>query len=162
HLLITGASGGIGQEAALGLAAGFSHMTLLGRDPLRHRRVLDDLDGRGVCAELVECDLTSLAAVSAAAARIRSSDPIDVAIANAGIGGQRGVTDDGFEVGAGVDRLAHHLLVTEVADRIRERVVLVSSNVHYDSPGLDLARMRQSAPSRSGIPGYRASKLVNV
>ncbi|MEX1271662.1 MAG: SDR family NAD(P)-dependent oxidoreductase, partial [Acidimicrobiia bacterium] len=131
HLLITGASAGIGRAAALELVSTFSQITIIGRDPGRHDDLLRRLRGDGANASHVECDLTSLDEVADAAVRIRdetTTSTIDVLIANAGVAGARGITRDGFELHFGVNHVAHHLLVTELADRITDRVVVLASN----------------------------------
>lgn len=160
HLLATGASRGIGAATVIRLSEHFNRMTLFGRDSERHRPVIDELNTRGVDARLIECDLVSLGSVARAAAGIEHD--VDVVLANAGVGGQRGMTMDGFEIQFGVNHLAHHLLVTALADRIRDRVVVVSSNAHYDSDGVDLEAVQRSTRSRTGFPEYRDSKLANV
>ncbi|MFP5331172.1 MAG: SDR family NAD(P)-dependent oxidoreductase [Acidimicrobiia bacterium] len=160
HLLITGASRGIGAATALRLAGDFGRMTLVGRNRERHAEVIAALEGLGVAVTLVECDLASLVSVSQAVQSIR--EPIDVVLANAGVGGRRGQSEDGFEIHFGVNHLAHHLLVTDLADHIRDRVVVVSSNAHYDSTGLDLDAVRRRTASLTGFPEYKDSKLANV
>jgi len=135
-------------------------MTLIGRNPSRHRPVNDNLEARGVETHLIECDLTSLKSVADAAQAVEGQ--VGVILANAGVGGQRAETADGFEIHFGVNHLAHHLLVTALADRVTDRVVIVSSNAHYDSDGLDLDQVRRSTRSLTGFPEYRDSKLANV
>ncbi len=160
HLLITGASSGIGRAAAVALAPRFAKVTLVGRSRERHQPVIDDLTAAGVEAKLVICDLSSLAAVTVAAASV--IEPVDTVIANAAVGGVRGVTVDGFEIHFGVNHLAHHLLVTELADRITDRVVVVSSNAHFEAGHLDYRRVRRRTRSLTGLTEYRGSKLANV
>lgn len=151
---------------AVRLADRFDRVTLIGRDAERHADVINELTRLGCDVRLVQCDLASLDLVAAAAAALRGSlrgdERIDVLIANAGIGGRRGVTVDGFEIHFGVNHLAHHLLITEVGDLIADRVVIVSSNAHYDSEGLDLDRVRRRTSSFTGFAEYRDSKLANV
>jgi retinol dehydrogenase 12 len=160
HLVITGASTGIGRSTVMGLAENFDRLTLVGRSAERHGPVLDDLRSRGHDPAHVECDLGSLRSVAHAATSIEGA--VDVLIANAGVAGQRGVTEDGFELHFGVNHLAHHLLVTELAARITDRVVTVSSNAHFEATGLDLDQVRGTTRSFTGFPEYRASKLANV
>jgi retinol dehydrogenase 12 len=160
HLVITGASGGIGRATALRLASDFGRITFVGRDANRHAPVMDATARVGARSELVECELTSLRSVADAAASI--VDPVDVVVANAGVGGRRGITEDGFELHFGVNHLAHHLLITELADRILDRVVVVSSNMHHDATGVDVQQLRRPTASFTGIPEYRNSKLANV
>ena len=163
HLLITGASSGIGRASVLELAPTFSHVTIVGRDPGSHDELLGRLREQGTTASLAECDFTSLGEVSDAATQIRSeSKTVDVLIANAGVAGVRGTTHDGFELHFGVNHLAHHLLVTELADRITDRVVVVASNAHYESPGIPYDRVRERTRSLTGFSEYRDSKLANV
>lgn len=165
HLLITGASSGIGRASVLELASEFSHVTIIGRDPARHDELLGRLRDQGANAALVECDFTSLDEVSDAAAQVRdrpASPSVDVLIANAGVAGARGITRDGFEVHFGVNHLAHHLLITELADLITDRVVIVASNAHYESAGVPYDRLRQRTRGFTGFSEYRNSKLANV
>lgn len=115
---------------------------------------------QGVAADLIECDLSSLRSVADAASAVEG--PVDVVLTNAGVAGQRAITTDGFEIHFGVNHLAHHLLVTSLVDRIRDRVVIVSSNAHYDSAGVDLDGVDRSTRSVTGFPEYRDSKLANV
>jgi NAD(P)-dependent dehydrogenase (short-subunit alcohol dehydrogenase family) len=158
--VITGASSGIGRATVEALAADFGRITLVGRDTVRHHPVLSVLLDRGVDARLVEADLGALQTVAAAASVIEG--PCDVVIANAGVAGGRGITVDGFEMHFGVNHLAHHLLLTELAPLITDRVVIVSSNAHYDSGGLDFERLRRKTPSLTGFREYRDSKAANV
>lgn len=150
---------------AVRLAHRFDRVTLVGRDAVRHAEVTAELTRLGCDVSLVTCDLQSLELVADASAELRGSlhgEPIDVLIANAGVGGQRGVTMDGFEIHFGVNHLAHHLLITEVAEMIADRVVIVSSNAHYDSEGLDFDRVQRRTSSLTGFTEYRDSKLANV
>lgn len=150
---------------AVRLADRFDRVTLIGRNADRHAEVTAELTRLGCDVSLVKCDLQSLELVASAGAELRRSlqdEPIDVLIANAGVGGQRGVTMDGFEIHFGVNHLAHHLLITEVADLIGDRVVIVSSNAHYDSEGIDFDRVQRRTPSLTGFAEYRDSKLANV
>lgn len=160
HLVVTGASRGIGAATVSQLADQFAAMTLVGRNPARHRPVTEDLQRRGVRTRLIECDLSSLESVAGAARAVEGQ--VDVVLANAGVAGQRAETAEGFEIHFGVNHLAHHLLVTALADRVTDRVVIVSSNAHYDSEGLDLDQVRRSTRSLTGFPEYRDSKLANV
>ena len=46
-ILITGATGGLGREAALAMAASGAEVVLLGRNPTRLERLCDEIDERG-------------------------------------------------------------------------------------------------------------------
>jgi NAD(P)-dependent dehydrogenase (short-subunit alcohol dehydrogenase family) len=92
--------------------------------------------------------------------------PIDVLIANAGVAGQRGRTAQGFELAFGVNHLGHFALVTGVLDLVlagtSPRVVVVSSDSHYQAKGLPEDRLRRATRSVTGLPEYARSKLANV
>ena len=154
--MITGASRGIGRATVVALAPSFDRITLVGRSRQRHAPVL----GQVPHASHVECDLSSLASVANAVTAIDGD--ADVVIANAGVAGVRGVTADGFEIHFGVNHLAHHLLVTNLSARIRDRVIVVSSEAQRDASGVDYERVRGRTRSLTGFEEYRQSKLANV
>lgn len=94
-------------------------------------------------------------------------------VANAGVAGQRGVTEQGFELAFGVNHLGHFLLVTELLDLLRSsspapdgapaRLVVVSSGSHRTARhGIDFDKVRQPTATMSGMPEYGVSKLANV
>ena len=96
---------------------------------------------------IVELDLASLASVRACAdALLRTGEPFDVVIANAGVmATPKGTTADGFETQFGTNHLGHFVLVNRVAALIRPggRVVMLSSaghrgaDVDLDDPGFN-------------------------
>ena len=58
-------------------------------------------------------DLADLASVRAcAAAFIALREPLHVLVNNAGVGGARGLTSDGFELTFGINHLGHFALTT--------------------------------------------------
>ena len=86
---------------------------------------------------------------------------------NAGIGGQRGLTVDGFELHFGVNHLGHFALTLLLLDRLAAsgpdaRVVNVSSAAHYGAPGIDFARFGGAPRTFTGQREYAVSKLCNV
>ncbi|GAB2176688.1 SDR family oxidoreductase [Dongia sp. agr-C8] len=66
HILLTGASGGIGAATAAALAARGSRLTLVARDPARLRRLADRLAPRAAGTAVIAADL----GVSGTAARV--------------------------------------------------------------------------------------------
>lgn len=155
-MVITGASRGIGRAIALRLAPSFDRITIVGRSRERHEPVLRQIRH----ASLVECDLSSLGEVANAADAIEGR--VDLVVANAAVAGIRGISADGFEIHFAVNHLAHHLLVTRLADRIDGRVVVVSSEAQRDATGVDYDRVRRRTRSLTGFEEYRQSKLANV
>ncbi|MEN3203449.1 MAG: SDR family NAD(P)-dependent oxidoreductase, partial [Atribacterota bacterium] len=82
--LVTGASSGIGEHFAYGLAERGLHVVLLGRDEAALQRVATHIRARyGVQLEVVRCDLTR--ELEKAIGILQDFD-IDLLVNNAGIG----------------------------------------------------------------------------
>ena len=167
--VITGANTGIGRETALGLAGAGAHVVLACRSQERTQPVLDEINEQfgGDTATFVELDLASLDSVRRAVTELQERmDSIDVLINNAGIGGGRGETEDGFEQHFGINHLGHFLLTTELLDLLREssdaRIINVSSQMHRRADGIDFDAVTEPTASATGIPEYGVSKLANV
>ena len=117
---------------------------------------------------LLPLDLSSLASVrSCAAAFLARDEPLHVLVNNAGLGGQRGLTADGFELHFGVNHLGHYALTLLLLDRLTAsgpdaRIVNVSSAAHYGAPGIDFDALRRRTASFTGQREYAVSKLCNV
>jgi retinol dehydrogenase 12 len=115
----------------------------------------------------IACNLGELSSVRFAATELLARrEPLHILINNAGVGGQRGATADGFELHFGVNHLGHFLLTTLLLDRLREsapaRIVHVASGSHYKARGIDFAALRRATQSITGMPEYQVSKLANV
>jgi NAD(P)-dependent dehydrogenase (short-subunit alcohol dehydrogenase family) len=162
--VITGASSGVGRATARALAQRGAKLVLACRSEERARDVLAELASIGGPAswDLVEIDLGSLASVRRAANEIAARAPrIDVLVNNAGVGGARGMTQDGFEIAFGVNHLGHYLLTRLLAPRIREggRIVHLSSGSHFAAREIAFDALRRPTASLTGIAEYAVSKL---
>ena len=173
--LITGANTGIGETAAYQLAARGARLLLACRNPAKAAPVLAKIAQSfpAASAEILSLDLSNLASVRACAAELQArGEPLSCLILNAGVGGQRGVTADGFELHFGTNHLGHYLLTRLLIDRlaptttatgvIAPRIVIVASNSHKQARTLDLTTVQQSTASYSGMPEYAVSKLCNI
>lgn len=173
--LITGANTGIGETAAYQLAAGGARLLLACRNPAKAAPVLAKIahEFPAASAELLSLDLSNLASVRACAAELQTrGEPLSCLILNAGVGGQRGVTADGFELHFGTNHLGHYLFTRLLIDRlapttttagiVAPRIVIVASNSHKQARALDLTTVQQSTASYSGMPEYAVSKLCNI
>jgi retinol dehydrogenase 12 len=168
-ILITGANTGIGKATAQALAAGGHTLYLACRSEDKTRSAIDEITaatGNGA-VHFLPLDLGSLASVRECAAAFVALDaPLDVLVNNAGVAGQRGVTEDGFELTFGTNHLGHFLLTNLLLDKLKEsapsRIVNVSSRSHYDAKRIDWDALRQPTKGMTALGEYAVSKLANV
>lgn len=134
RFVITGGNSGIGLEAAKLLAAKGGDLVLACRSLERGEKACEAVRAHapGATVELVRLDLADLSSVKEAATELRERfDGIDVLVNNAGVMAMpRRTTADGFELQLGVNHLGHFALTLQVLDRVRDRVVSVSSLYH--------------------------------
>ena len=90
HVLITGASSGIGEALALFYAAPGIGLALIGRNRERLAVVADACRARGAEVESAALDVTDRAAMAAWIERIDDARSLDLVIANAGVSTGRG------------------------------------------------------------------------
>lgn len=164
--VVTGCNVGIGRATAEALATRGASLVLACRSEERTRPLLDALRAQGADARFESLDLGDLASVRACAGRLAAAGrPIDVLLNNAGVAGQRGATEQGFELHFGTNHVGHFLFAVLLAPQVvaaRGRVVNVASQAHYDAPGIDFGAVRRSTRSITGLPEYAVSKLANV
>jgi NAD(P)-dependent dehydrogenase (short-subunit alcohol dehydrogenase family) len=163
--VITGASSGIGFEAARVLAQRGARLILGCRDQAKARDAVTRITALAPGADIavVPLDLASLDSVRAAAGQIGSCR-IDLLINNAGVMmPPYGRTADGFELQIGINHLGHFALTGLLLDRLTgagSRVVTVSSNAHrYGEINFDDL---QSEHHYRRDAGYGQSKLANL
>lgn len=87
HILITGASSGIGAALALAYARPGAHLSLGGRNAERLAQIAAQAQARGATSSTAAIDVRERDAVAAWVARCDDGAPIDLVIANAGISG---------------------------------------------------------------------------
>lgn len=164
--VITGATAGLGQWVAYGLARAGLHTIIVTRDRTRGeatRRWIAER-ARGAVTSLVMADLSSLRQTREAGEAIVAAHPkIDVLVNNAGlITARRQVTEEGHEMIFAVNHLAPFVLTTALEPALRgsapSRVVNVGSTAS-DRASLnlrDLEMHREWNP----LSAYGRSKLA--
>lgn len=167
HVLITGASAGIGKATAYELADRGADLTLAGRSRPRTEAVIADVVSRGGRASFLEMDLSDFESVRSAARSFMQEDrPLDVLINNAGVGGVKGLSNQGFEISFATNHLGHHLLTRWLEPRLIEsapgRLIIVASSVHHNVKRIKWRKVRRRTSSVLGNPEYRLSKLANI
>ena len=156
-VLVTGATSGIGLEAARKLAQMGARVVLGARNPARASAVALEITRRGGAAEVLPVDLASFESTREAAARFSAShERLDVLVNNAGTAvARREVTADGHERTWQTNFLGQFLLTRLLIPALRRapkpRVVNVGSDAHrtgkLEWDNLELEK---------GYGGYRA------
>jgi NAD(P)-dependent dehydrogenase (short-subunit alcohol dehydrogenase family) len=180
HILVTGATSGIGIETGRILALAGAKVYLMGRSETKLQEVMEnikkDLHQKSSTGSVegVICDLNSLASVKQFAEKFtREKTPLNILILNAGITNFNfAQTVDGLEQVIGVNHIGHayltQLLMPTLIDNAPSRIVVVSSELHAGPPlnyqALDRMSTKEiNAKKDWGIlRSYQQSKLANV
>lgn len=165
RVLITGASSGIGLATAVKMGRLGFHVVAAGRSEERTRPVVDAINSDGGSAEFLHLDLASLESCrKSAQAFVDTGRNLDVLINNAGVGGVRGLTEDGFEINFGVNHLGHFMFTHHLMACLgpASRVVMISSEAHRRANDIDFSRVRKKTRSLGGWAEYGVSKLANI
>ncbi|MEM6724267.1 MAG: SDR family oxidoreductase [Bacteroidota bacterium] len=168
-VLITGASSGIGFQAAKLIAQKGATVFVVARNESKAQKTVAELQQIVPDATIkgLHADLSSLEAVRKLAADFKTqSDQLDVLLNNAGlVVNEHQLSADGYELQFAVNHLAPFLLTHLLIDLIKAapqgRVVNVSSAAHFQGK-LSLQRAKGPQESYKGMAAYAQSKLCNV
>lgn len=155
-VIVTGANSGLGAEVTRVLAKGSAKVIMACRDLSKAQAVADAIDGD---TEVRRLDLADLSSVRSFADGLDGD--VDVLINNAGVmAAPKGTTADGFERHIGTNHLGPFALTGLLINRVRDRVVTVSSGLHM------LGRIREDLNwERRRYQrwlAYAQSKLANL
>ena len=170
RVLITGATSGIGQAAAVELARRGAILTLIARNPPRADDTVRRIKAVSASAsvDVLIADLSSQASVRQLANQVLEKYPtIPVLINNAGaIYRRRQLSVDGIELTWAVNHLAPFLLTTLLLERVKAsapaRIITTSSGAHEPAriPFDDLNAERSWGGM--GFTRYGQTKLANI
>ena len=166
--VITGATSGVGYEAAKQLAEGGANLVLVARNSEKAENVRKELaQSYGIEIDVVLADFSKLGDVRIAAEQILANHArIDVLINNAGLHRTtRTLTEEGFELVFCVNHLAAFLFTRLLLDRMIEsapaRIIQVNSQGHRFG-GLKLDDLNWERRKYRGLKGYGASKVAQL
>lgn len=167
--LLTGANAGIGYATALDLARRGGRVHIACRSQAKGAAAAAAITAATGSDQLrlLLLDLADLASVRRAADDFLAlGEPLHVLVNNAGVGGARGRTSDGFEMHFGINHLGHFALTMALlpllTDSTPARIVNVASDAHYQAKGINFEGLRNRTKGITGLPEYAVSKLCNV
>ncbi|MDB5500953.1 MAG: Retinol dehydrogenase 14 [Tardiphaga sp.] len=172
-MVITGATGGIGQRAALALARQGAHLVLTARSRARAKATVQMIEAAapGTRVDVYYGDFSDLASVAALGREIAARHArIDVLVNNAGIHAfAPRITADGYAEMVAVNYLAPWLLTDMLRDTLLRsapsRIVAVASEASRQGAGFDpVAALDDIRPftARGSSAIYGRTKLLDI
>ncbi len=166
--IITGATNGIGKEAAINLAEMGFTLGLVGRNPEKIDATCSSIQSKtgNENIKFFQADLSLMSSVQRLAEKIKSTyNKIDVLLNNAGAYfADFGTTEEGFENTFALNHLSYFQLTDLLLDAIKatpnSRIVNVASNAHLGT-NLNFDNL-QGFDGYKGWPAYCKSKLCNI
>ena len=164
-VVITGATSGIGEVAAVRLAEQGARIVFTARDQARADDTLAALNKANPAAghAVHMADLSRLAEMKRIGAELAREPQIDVLINNAGaLFNKRQETADGLEMTFALNHMAYFVVTNLLLSKLKPgaRIVTVASNAHRGAK-LDFDDL-QSRRSYTGFAVYSRSKLCNI
>jgi NAD(P)-dependent dehydrogenase (short-subunit alcohol dehydrogenase family) len=165
HMVLTGATSGIGLAAARELAKRGASLTLVARDPQRGEKVIEQLlaETGNQNLHLEIADMSLMSDVQALVERLLRSDrPVDVLINNAGaLFNPRQETPEGLEKSLALLLLGPYLLSEGLLPLLKRstgaRIINVVSGGMYTQK-LDVSKLQGKDSSYSGSVAYARAK----
>ena len=174
HIVITGATSGLGLASATQLAHLGAHLTLVARNKTKAQKVADDIKTRtgNTHIALEIADLSVMQEVVSLSKRLlKKGTPIDVLINNAGaLLNPRQETSEGLEASFALLLLGPYILTTQLQPLLklagrnsvgRARIINVSSGGMY-TKRLSLNNLESTKGKYSGSDAYARSKRALV
>ena len=180
-ILVTGGNIGLGQQCILEYSRHNPALIYLAaRSAAKAQVAIEEIKQKlgpsnTVSIKFLELDLSSLASVRTAAAKVIAEvDRLDILMLNAGImASAPGLTQDGYEVQFGVNYLGHALLaklLMPLLDKTSRlpgadpRAIMVTSMGHQmtSSNGIEFEDLKTKCEHLGPFQRYGSSKLANI
>jgi NAD(P)-dependent dehydrogenase (short-subunit alcohol dehydrogenase family) len=164
-VIITGATSGIGEVAAIRLAEQGARIVFTARDKARAGETMTKLRQAGPGADhaVHMADLSRLSEMKRVGAILAQEPQIDVLVNNAGaLFNKRQETADGLEMTFALNHMGYFVITNLLLNKLKPgaRIVTVASNAHRG------AKLKfddlQSTRGYIGFPVYSKSKLANI
>lgn len=164
-VIITGATSGIGEVAAVRLAEQGARIVFTARDSARAQATMAKLRkaGSGADHAMHIADLSTLAEMKRVGAELAREPQIDVLVNNAGaMFNKRLETADGLEMTFALNHMAYFVITKLLLPKLKQgaRIVTTASNAHRGAK-LDFNDL-QSRKGYAGFAVYSKSKLCNI
>ena len=164
-VVMTGATSGIGEVAAIRLAEQGARIVFTAREKSRADDTMAALRKANPSAEhaVHMADLSTLAEMKRVAGVLAREPQIDVLVNNAGaLFNKRQETADGLEMTFALNHMAYFTVTNLLLGKLKpgSRIVSVASNAHRGAK-LDFDDL-QSRKGYIGFPVYARSKLCNI
>lgn len=166
--LITGATNGIGEEAAKELNKMGAEIVFVARNEGKGEQLKAELkEATGKEPTMILANLSSQSEVKSAAEKFLSMEkPLDILLNNAGImNRERNITEDGLEEVFSVNHLAYFTFTLMLIDKLKStegsRVVNVASGAHQFVKEMNFGDL-QSEKVFKPMQVYGQSKLANI
>lgn len=164
-VIITGATSGIGEVAAIRLAEMGARIVFTARDRSRADATMAKLRAANPGADhaMHIADLSTLAAMKQVGTELAREPQIDVLVNNAGaLFNRRQETVDGLEMTFAVNHMAYFVITNLIVPHLKPgaRIVSTASNAHRGAK-LDFGDL-QSRKRYAGFAVYSKSKLANI
>lgn len=164
HIMVTGATGGIGKAAAERLAANGAIVHAVGRNDDKLSELADEAKGTIVPHK---ADLSLMSSIVALTERyMGSGEPLHGLINNVGVmSHERTETGEGFELTFATNLLGQYILTRGLLPVLMasapSRIVMVSSGGMY-SQGLTVSNLQSTVGEYNGTNAYARTKRAEV
>ncbi|WP_232676840.1 oxidoreductase [Nocardioides sp. R-C-SC26] len=162
RFVVTGANSGIGLALAERLVESGAHVVMACRDERRGEAAADTIRATSLpgTVEVAVLDLSDLASVRRFTENLDGE--IDVLVNNAGVlGVPWRHSADGHEMHFATNHLGHFALANRLLPRVRDRVVVVTSQAHRGGE-LDLDDLQWRRREYKPFAAYQQSKMANT